>query len=174
MEKAKKKPIADNSLGGRIRKLRLMKGWSQDVLADQIMTKYSTISAYENNKKVPGIDVLSRLADVLDTSIDFLWRGNEVQSGLKKNDPGMLVVNSAMILSKYGFLLICDKGPLFENGKYLRLHNESPLFNLLLNIEQVESNRDDYENPDSMIKEYKISTASKINKIIESKEKENE
>ncbi|MDR2296269.1 MAG: helix-turn-helix domain-containing protein [Clostridiales Family XIII bacterium] len=60
------------TFGDRIRALRKRKGLSQKVLADSIGTRESTISRYENDRRTYQWDSLIKLADALDTSVDYL------------------------------------------------------------------------------------------------------
>lgn len=59
-------------IGDRIRELRKSKGWSQNKLAEMIGNDGNTISRWELNKVGIGGDYLLKLAEVLDTSTDYL------------------------------------------------------------------------------------------------------
>ena len=60
------------TFGDRIRTLRKRKGMTQKALADRIGMRESTVSRYENDKRVYRWDGLVELADALDTSVDYL------------------------------------------------------------------------------------------------------
>ncbi|MDR2354607.1 MAG: helix-turn-helix domain-containing protein, partial [Clostridiales Family XIII bacterium] len=60
------------TIGKRIRALRKRKGLSQKTLAERIGIQESTLSRYENDKRTYQWDGLMRLADALDTSVDYL------------------------------------------------------------------------------------------------------
>ncbi|MDR2355604.1 MAG: helix-turn-helix domain-containing protein [Clostridiales Family XIII bacterium] len=60
------------TIGERIRALRKKKGMSQKALAARIGIQESTLSRYENDKRTYQWDGLLRLADALDTSVDYL------------------------------------------------------------------------------------------------------
>jgi transcriptional regulator with XRE-family HTH domain len=60
------------TIGERIRELRRKKGFNQKELADHIGIRESTLSRYENDKRAYQWDGLIRLADALDTSVDYL------------------------------------------------------------------------------------------------------
>ena len=49
-------------LGGRIRKLREDRGWTQEELAQAIAIEPATLSRYENAKKTFPLDVVRRIA----------------------------------------------------------------------------------------------------------------
>jgi transcriptional regulator with XRE-family HTH domain len=59
-------------LGDNIRKYRLIKGYKQKELAEILNIKRSTYSNYENNRRVPEIDVLEKIAKALDVTIHDL------------------------------------------------------------------------------------------------------
>ncbi len=73
-------------LGKRIQQLRKEKGLSQTELAGQIGVSYAQLSRYEIKEAQPPAEVLNKMADALDTSVDFLINGNtteKAQSTLK-------------------------------------------------------------------------------------------
>ena len=59
-------------LGERIKTLRTEHGWSQGELADKVGTDARQISRYENSRITPSVDVLGRIAEALDVSLDHL------------------------------------------------------------------------------------------------------
>ena len=56
----------------RIRALRKEYGWSQGELADKIGTDGRQISRYENGHITPSAEVLVKLAQAFDVSVDYL------------------------------------------------------------------------------------------------------
>jgi len=75
-----------NSLGNRIQTLRKQLGLTQSQLADKIQVSHTQMARYEIKGVQPPANVLEKLADVFDTSIDYLVRGNKsekVESTLK-------------------------------------------------------------------------------------------
>lgn len=63
-------------LGNRIQELRKRAGLSQTELATRIEVSKSQMIRYENKGVQPPADILNKLADVLNTSVDFLINGN--------------------------------------------------------------------------------------------------
>jgi transcriptional regulator with XRE-family HTH domain len=59
-------------LGERIKALRQAAGWSQGELAQRVGTDARQISRYENARITPSLDVLARIAETLDVSLDHL------------------------------------------------------------------------------------------------------
>ncbi|WP_433958589.1 helix-turn-helix domain-containing protein [Cytobacillus horneckiae] len=60
------------SLGDQIRKLRKENRLTQKQLADKLQVDQSSISYYEQNKKLPDIYTLQKLASIFDVTIDTL------------------------------------------------------------------------------------------------------
>lgn len=83
----------EKTLGQRIKECRLRKGMTQENMAEALLTKKSTISAYENDKIDIKISVLKETATVLDTSVFYLVGEQEDIS----ND----VMQTAMILQQF-------------------------------------------------------------------------
>lgn len=56
--------------------LRKAKQWSQSQLADKVGVSYAQIGRYETKGSQPPAAVLKKIADALDTTVDFLINGN--------------------------------------------------------------------------------------------------
>jgi transcriptional regulator with XRE-family HTH domain len=65
-----------NKLGNRIMELRKGKNWSQSDLAAKVGVSYAQIGRYETKDAQPPAAVLKKIADALDTTVDFLVNGN--------------------------------------------------------------------------------------------------
>lgn len=76
-----------DSFGKKLRDAREVKGFSQAELARQISSHHSIIGKYERDEVKPTVDVIKKLADVLDTTISFLMGETENQDVFK--DPVM-------------------------------------------------------------------------------------
>lgn len=63
-------------LGSRIMELRKNKNWSQSDLAAKAGVSYAQIGRYETKDAQPPAAVLKKIADALDTTVDFLLNGN--------------------------------------------------------------------------------------------------
>lgn len=66
---------AAEGLGDRMARLRRAKGWSQKDLADRAGAKPSQISRCERGGYHPRPDLLPRLAEALEVSLDYLMTG---------------------------------------------------------------------------------------------------
>lgn len=78
-----------NELGNRIQELRKQSGLSQTDLAGKINLSKSQMIRYENKGVQPPADILNKLADILNTSVDFLINGNtdeKAKASLKNSE----------------------------------------------------------------------------------------
>ena len=62
----------EKTIGMRIKECRVKMGMTQEKLAEALLTKKSTISAYENDKIDIKISILKQIAKELDTTIIYL------------------------------------------------------------------------------------------------------
>lgn len=60
------------ALAENLKRLRKERGWSQTQLAEQIGSHLSHINRIETGKYNPSLDVVQKLANVLDVTIDYL------------------------------------------------------------------------------------------------------
>lgn len=73
-----------SSFGSRFKDLRLMRDLTQDQLVSEFNLKYgyiftkSAVSQYENDKRLPEINVLKDFADFFNVSVDYLLNGNVI------------------------------------------------------------------------------------------------
>jgi transcriptional regulator with XRE-family HTH domain len=63
---------ADMTLGERLKKLRLDRGWSQTQLGQKLGVHQKQVSGYERGAHTPSTDVLIRAASLFDISLDYL------------------------------------------------------------------------------------------------------
>lgn len=63
-------------LGKRIKQLRKEKGLTQKELANQIGSSHAQLNKYESGLNTPPLDRLLLLAEVLETSVDYLLAGH--------------------------------------------------------------------------------------------------
>jgi transcriptional regulator with XRE-family HTH domain len=76
------------TFGTRLRDCRKTKNLSQNELAGILNTNHSMIGKYERDDVKPSIDVVRKLADVLNTTVAFLLGETENDEMFK--DPNML------------------------------------------------------------------------------------
>lgn len=56
----------------RIKQLRQEKSWSQAQLGKKMGIHQKQVSAYERGRNVPSTEVLMKIADIFDVSLDYL------------------------------------------------------------------------------------------------------
>ena len=64
--------LAEDTIGQRIRRARRRKGWTQAELGLRTGLRESIICKYELDRYTPRIKNLSRIADALGVSVDYL------------------------------------------------------------------------------------------------------
>ncbi len=74
------------TLGDKIKMLREEKGLSQDELAIAAGTTKATVSRYENGLRQPKLDILSRIAQVLDANVELLDLSKDIGEPLPSLD----------------------------------------------------------------------------------------
>ncbi|MCY3683231.1 MAG: helix-turn-helix transcriptional regulator [Gemmatimonadetes bacterium] len=67
--------ICDMTFGGRIRQLRIDRGWSQDDVADRLSILSIQLSKWEQDETEPSATNIVRLARIFGVSVSFLLDG---------------------------------------------------------------------------------------------------
>ena len=80
--------MQQTEIGKNIRELRKKKGLTQDELAKKLFVTRQTISNYENGSTKPDPDMITRLAEALDTDANAMFYG---EAGLNAEDPPLLI-----------------------------------------------------------------------------------
>ena len=83
----------EKTIGMRIKECRVKIGMTQEELAEELLTKKSTVSAYENDKIDIKISILKQIAKVLNTSVFYLV-------GEQDEDISIEVMQMAMVLQQ--------------------------------------------------------------------------
>ena len=75
--------MSDNNLrkefGLRIKRLRKQRNWTQKELADKIDVRFPQLNKYEGGLHAPPLEKLILLAEVLDTTVDYLLTGDRTE-----------------------------------------------------------------------------------------------
>ena len=69
------------SMGTRLRALIEAKGYTQTTLAKTLGLSVSTLNGYVNDYREPDVKTLSRLAEELDVTVDYLINGTAADNG---------------------------------------------------------------------------------------------
>jgi len=89
--------------------LRKEYGISQQRLADAIHVSQPSINKYENHNIEPEIDVLRRMADYFDTSVDYIIGHTEIRRRIEKTEVFHLNQAEADMLARYRSLTLAQK-----------------------------------------------------------------
>lgn len=60
------------NFGNRLKELRLLDNLTQYELAEKVNTSRSNIANYENNKNMPSMEILVKMCEIFDCSMDYL------------------------------------------------------------------------------------------------------
>lgn len=75
----------------RLKELRQIKGISQQEIADYLHCTAVTYSRYENGSRSPSLDLLIKLADYFDVTLDYLFeRENISENGLTQYEINLI------------------------------------------------------------------------------------
>ena len=66
------KNTCEQVFGKRLRELRKENGYTIEQFADMVGISKSTLGYYENDKRMPDIEILARIADTLNVNADYL------------------------------------------------------------------------------------------------------
>ncbi len=67
----------NNNIGKNIKNYRLLKGWTQDQLANKSGLSKNAIYNYENGKRSPNIKIIYQIADALEIEHDKILDSKE-------------------------------------------------------------------------------------------------
>ncbi len=81
-------------LADRVRKLRQEKRWTQAELGEKISVHQKQISSYERGVNVPATDILIKMAEVFNVTLDYLAFD-------AKGQPGQLNIQDRELLRRF-------------------------------------------------------------------------
>lgn len=87
-------------VGSLIKELRLSKGYTAKDFSKKINIPYSTYSNYENNNREPSLDVLHKICDNLDITIDELLSFSKLPIELRNSVVDTLLENDIMCVKR--------------------------------------------------------------------------
>jgi len=70
------------ALGDRIKKLRQQRGWSQAQLSKKLNVHQKQISGYERGVHSPSIELLVRMAELFNVSLDYIAFDNREEKNI--------------------------------------------------------------------------------------------
>ena len=74
----------------RLKELRQVNNLTQSELAERVGLSYIQIGRYEKGKSSPSSDILQKLAEVLNTSTDFIMNGKSEQVEAQLSDKELI------------------------------------------------------------------------------------
>ena len=167
-------------IGGNIKEVRLGLGYSQEKLANMCEISNSTLSAYENSKKIPNLITIAKIAKALGVSIERLYYGDENISFVNSvPDEGRKIVNCVYVLwdlkviSYYENLMshgidAYSMGRDEKHGIYLFIVKHAMSIRRLINsLNEYRDKKNTYPEPEKYLEMILSSVANEINKEIE-------
>ena len=173
-------------IGGNIKEVRLGLGYSQEKLANMCEISNSTLSAYENSKKIPNLITIAKIAKALGVSIERLYYGDENISFVNSvPDEGRKIVNCVYVLWDLGVIHYFENfmspgmsmgypGEGERNGFFLDIARHPMSIRRLINsLNEYRCRENTYAEPEKYLEILLSSVATEINHEIE-KNKEDE
>lgn len=92
----------NKTIGTTIALLRSNKGITQTELGERIGVSFQAVSKWERGETLPDISILPNLADVLETTIDYILRGAETRIDYKGKIKVSDMIDGINCLKKMG------------------------------------------------------------------------
>ena len=95
-------------IGKNIKNIRQTKGMTQDTMAEALFVTRQTVSNYENGRSRPDLDMLLRIAEVLETDVNTIIYGPPIPQS-KKDSYKWLTISAGVLfaVSILHFTLTC-------------------------------------------------------------------
>lgn len=119
--------IAMRDIAKNIRSLRITKNMTQDELAEKLFVTRQTVSNYETGKSRPDVEMLARIAEVLETDVNTLIYG--LQTPLQSSERKSLIIGA--VLAVLAWVLFLILAPISQEYKG-RTYDSGPTFVLYL------------------------------------------
>lgn len=101
-----------NTLGDRLRELRNKLNLEQKELAKYLNVHKGTVSNWENNKRSPDKEMLSKIASYFNVTTDYLLCRTDDKNTINKVEPAKELVSSIINeLQKDGYKITIDDVP---------------------------------------------------------------
>ena len=93
-------------IGKRIKELRNVKGWNQEVFADKVYVSRQTVSAWENDKSYPDIKSLLLMSEIFEVTLDDLIKGDIEMMHNEINQDSIRNFNKWSTVFSIGFIIL--------------------------------------------------------------------
>lgn len=98
-------------IGKNIKTVRQGRGMTQDALAETLYVTRQTISNYENGRSRPDLDMLLRIAEVLETDVNTILYGPPIPQSKKESYMWLILSGSILAVVTAIYLVMCDLFP---------------------------------------------------------------
>ncbi len=175
----------EDNIGKNIKEVRLERALSQEALAKLCEFSNTTLSAYENGRKIPNLVTIAKIAKNLDVSIERLYYGDEDNAFISSEpDEGKRIVNSIYYLWSVGVITYYENLVpgiaqfMFDQsselkGMYIYINQfSSQIKRLIVALSEFKSRKETFSNPEQYLEMLLSSVATEINNEIQKNEKE--
>ena len=94
----------EDNIGSNNREVRQKRRFSQEKLAELCGISNTTLSAYENSKKIPNLTTVAKISRSLGVSIERLYYGEKAVQVNDEPDEGKRIVNAVYTLWSLGVI----------------------------------------------------------------------
>lgn len=98
-------------IGKNIKSIRQAKGMTQDTMAEALFVTRQTVSNYENGRSRPDLDMLFRIAEILETDVNTLLYGSAVPQNKKESYKWLILSGSILAVVTAVYLVMCNLFP---------------------------------------------------------------
>lgn len=107
-----------------LKTIRKQKGISAEDLASRCGVSASQIWSYESGRRLPPLDVLCKIADELDVSLDLLVRGKEKDRSVERSPEALLKAYRDMPEEQLSFFIALMQAALADRRFQAHLHQD--------------------------------------------------
>ncbi len=170
----------EDNIGKNIKDVRLERALSQESLAKLCEFSNTTLSAYENGRKIPNLVTIAKIAKNLNVSIERLYYGDEDNAFISlEPDEGKRIVNSIYYLWSVGVITyyenIMPGVPYFGvdqsselKGMYIYINQfGSQIRRLILALNEFKTRKETFSDPERYLGMLLSSVATEINNEIQ-------
>lgn len=173
-------------IGKNIKDVRNQRNLSQEALATSCGFSNTTLSAYENGRKIPNLVTVAKIAKQLNVSIERLYYGDENNAFIiSAPDEGKKIVNSVYFLWKAGVISYYENlmpggmsmYPYSQENEMIGVFVNIQKFHLqikrlILSLNEFKQKKETYPDQEKYLEFLLSSVATEINNEIEANRKE--
>ena len=166
----------EDNIGSNIREVRQKRRYSQEKLAELCGISNTTLSAYENSKKIPNLTTVAKISRSLGVSIERLYYGEKAVQVNDEPDEGKRIVNAVYTLWSLGVISYYES---YTAGEMIHYDQSEAIGTMLvLNkfkdqirrliglLDEFKIRRNTYPDPQKYLEMVLASVATEINEEI--------